>query len=177
MVPTINRRPTGNGTAAKNGTGRADQTHSTGPWGHDDDPIDVAEVAVLGAAMLDRQAATGVLATLTGDDFRGDAHRVVFDAVEGLVAAGSPVDLVTVTDRLACGGRLDEVGGPVALSRLADPLTCPSPAAWHAYAAIVLRASRTRRVRSALARAIHRIDDGTDVEQVASEVAAEVKPW
>jgi replicative DNA helicase len=145
-------------------------------WGSLNAAVDVAETGLLGAALLSAEAATAIVAELSADDFGREAHRIVFDAVAALVAAGVPVDTVTLTDRLARDGQLDEVGGATALSLLLDPLTCPSPAAWPVYARIVLRGSRTRRVRSALARAIRRIDDGHDVEQVASEVALAVAP-
>jgi replicative DNA helicase len=176
MGETMRSGPVGGGRSIAE-AGQAGMAQHIAAWGLSDDPVDVAEIGVLGAALLSDAARAGLLDLLDPSDFAREAHAVVWSAIAAEDAAGGPVDLVTSTDRLARCGQLDEIGGPAALSWLVDGLTCPSPSAWPAYGRIVLRGSRTRRVRAALARGVRRLDDGDDLEQVAGEVAAEVKPW
>jgi replicative DNA helicase len=142
--------------------------HTAGP--RHDQALDVAEVAVLGAALLSVEARDGLLKMLTPRDFARDAHGVVFDVIGQLVAAGTDVDLVTLTCDLADRDLLDEVGGADAVSRLSSPEACPSPAAWPAYATPVVREARRRRLRTVLAGALVRLDRGEDPNVVAAEI-------
>jgi len=80
-----------------------------------------AEAAVLGHALLDRGRADEMLDNVTEDAFTREAHRIVYRHVAQLRNEGETPDVVTVTDRLGREGWLDEVGGAVALSDLAQP--------------------------------------------------------
>ncbi len=82
------------------------------------------------AAALDAIAASGV----TAEDFTGPAGRVVLAALD-LYAAGNPVDLYTVPDRLAAA-TLAALGGEFALSRLVDTAPPMAHAAFHCRALI-----------------------------------------
>ena len=113
-----------------------------------DKATDLAEAATLGAAMLRDDAAAGIVDTLSADAFAREAHRVMFEAIAALVADGEPVDTVTVTDRLASRGRLDEVGGAVAVSSLTSLETTPVPASWRHYCRAVAE-DHDRRLRVA----------------------------
>jgi len=116
-----------------------------------------AEVSVLGAAMLSRAAASDAVEFLRVDDFYRNAHRVVFEAVQQLTAAGEPVDTVTVTEWLARHDRLDEVGGPSAVHELT--VAVPTAANASYYARIVREKSLLRRL----------IDAGTAVVKLGYE--------
>ena len=100
-----------------------------------------AETAVLGACLLSPQACQTAVDTLTPEDFYRTAHGQVFSAVVEQYERGR-VDTVTVTELLSDRGRLDEVGGPVAVHDLTD--TTPSPAAVEHYARIVADKARRR---------------------------------
>jgi replicative DNA helicase len=134
--------------------------------------VDVAELAVLGAALLSTQARDGLMKMLSPRDFARDAHGVVFEVIGQLVAAGTHVDIVTLTCALIDRDLLDEVGGADAVSRLTSPEACPSPAAWPCYATPVARESRRRRLRTVLAGALVRLDRGEDPNVVAAEIIA-----
>ena len=121
-----------------------------------------AEVSVLGASLLSRAAASDVVELLRPDDFYRNAHRVVFEAVRDLTAAGEAVDTVTVTEWLARRDRLDEVGGPAALHDLT--VAVPTAANASYYARIVRDNSLRRRL----------IDAGTDVVRLGYESTDEV---
>lgn len=69
-----------------------------------------AEQAVIGGLMLDNDAIDRMGPLRAGDFYRHD-HRLVFEAVTGLLALQQPADITTVFDRLAAAGHLDTVGG------------------------------------------------------------------
>ncbi|MBW3657212.1 MAG: replicative DNA helicase [Actinobacteria bacterium] len=116
-----------------------------------------AEVSVLGAALLSRNAANEVVEILKPSDFYRTAHRVVFEGVQELMHKGEPCDAVTILDWLARNGRLDEVGGAGSI----HDLTAAVPTAANAvhYARIVREKALLRRV----------IDAGTEIAALGYE--------
>ena len=70
-----------------------------------------AEVSVLGACLLSRNAAIEVSEFLQAEDFYRSAHRTVYEVIQELMARSEPIDPVTLLDLLAATGRLAEVGG------------------------------------------------------------------
>ena len=114
----------------------------------DDDPAPVgqlAEAAVLSAAMWSPDAARGVVDHLTADMFTREAHRIVFETITKLVDLEIHVDMITITDQLIEDDRLDHVGGAGAVADLSNPDTCPAVAAWKHYARIIWRDHDRRR--------------------------------
>jgi replicative DNA helicase len=88
------------------------------------------ERGCLGSALLD-VAAFSVLKNdigLSGDSFYLPAHRLVWEAMEELAAAGRPVDCVTVGDALKRSGGLEKIRRPLFL----DGLMENTPTAAHA---------------------------------------------
>ena len=81
-----------------------------------------AEQSVLGAILLDNTAINPAGETLTSEDFYGEAHRVVFEAMVALSEDDSPIDAVTVAERLERSGQLERAGGLGYLSTLMDGL-------------------------------------------------------
>jgi replicative DNA helicase len=78
-----------------------------------------SEESLLGALLLSRDALTAVAELgLRADDFYKPAHQHVYEAIRTLVAAGEPVDVVTVADELRRDGLLDELGGSALLLEL-----------------------------------------------------------
>ena len=59
-----------------------------------------AEQSVLGAMLMDRDAIATASESICGDDFYQKAYGVVFDSSVELFNEGTPVDLVTLQDRL-----------------------------------------------------------------------------
>jgi replicative DNA helicase len=80
-----------------------------------------AEQSVLGAILLSDRAfyPVAVEDRLRPDDFYREAHRIVYAAMLDLHDRGDPIDIVTLTEHLRQGGRLEEVGGEAALHALA----------------------------------------------------------
>jgi replicative DNA helicase len=77
-----------------------------------------AEVAVLGAILIDGQAIGDAVELLTADYFYKDAHRKIFTAIISLFNENKAVDLITLTENLNQTGALEEVGGPDYLAYL-----------------------------------------------------------
>ncbi len=105
-----------------------------------------AEQSVLGAILLsDRSLYALVIEEgLRAEDFYRERYGLIYQAMLDLYEASEPVDVLTVTDRLRQGGRLEEVGGAATV----DELTGLVPAAGHArrYAQIVREMSLLRRL-------------------------------
>ncbi len=103
-----------------------------------------AEVAVLGAMMLDNSA-VGVAAELLDEQvFYRMAHRKIFSAIMNLFARDEAVDLVTVTQELKKRKDLDDVGGAAYLSTVLGSVATTANVRHHAK--IVLEKSVLRRL-------------------------------
>ena len=103
-----------------------------------------AEVAVLGAMMLDNSA-VGVAAELLDEHvFYRMAHRKIFNAIMNLFARDEAVDLVTVTQELKKRKDLDDVGGAAYLSTILGSVATTANVRYHAK--IVLEKSVLRRL-------------------------------
>ncbi len=71
-----------------------------------------AEESLLGALLLSRDAVnTATEIGIAASEFYKPAHQLVYEAIRVLMAAGEPVDAVTVGDELRRSGLLDEIGG------------------------------------------------------------------
>ncbi len=70
-----------------------------------------AEQSVLGAMLLDMQCIPDVMNLCKADDFYIDRHKELYLAIVELYNLGSPIDIVTIKDRLILRGSLDSVGG------------------------------------------------------------------
>ena len=76
------------------------------------------EEAVLGAIMLEKNAALEILDILTAESFYSPAHQKIFAAVADLSKTYQPIDILTVTEELRKNKELDEVGGAYYVSKL-----------------------------------------------------------
>src|ERR1022692_4641742 len=79
-----------------------------------------AEVAILGAMMLDAVAISDATGRLKTEDFSLDSHRRIYDATLELMTAGHAVDMITVRETLARKKELEAVGGPPYLAYLVE---------------------------------------------------------
>src|SRR5512147_546560 len=79
-----------------------------------------AEQSVLGAILLDNEAAHDVIEILRPEDFYKDAHRKIFEACLALIDRSEPADLVTLTNELKKQGGLEAIGGAAYLAALVD---------------------------------------------------------
>jgi replicative DNA helicase len=106
-----------------NAVGELHAFHRTRPPTDEDPPIarlhfDGAEQAVLGAAMLEPEAAGYVCTRCRAEHFYRAAHKVIFEAVVGVFNDRRPVDIITVGAALRYQDDLDTCGGPQYLTEL-----------------------------------------------------------
>lgn len=103
-----------------------------------------AEQSVLGALLIDREALGRVADILSAADFYRREHRLIFESIEQLVAAGQPVDVVTVFEHLEAAGRADNCGGLAYLNAMMQSV--PAATNLRRYAEIVVERATLRQV-------------------------------
>lgn len=103
-----------------------------------------AEVAALGALLLNEEALPVVIRYLRPDDFYRSAHRRIFEAILALFNRSDPVDLITLTDELERSEALEACGGAAYISGLTTGV--PTSANIEYYARIVQACSMRRRM-------------------------------
>lgn len=131
------------------------------------------EMAVLGAMMLDQEAAARAFEVLDETCFFKEAHRNIFWAIQKLYQRNDPIDLVTVTDVINADGKLEDVGGGAYLAELVGRVASPANVEHHAR--IVLYKSLLRKMIHTCTRAIdqcYREPDEVDalLDQTENEI-------
>lgn len=77
-----------------------------------------SEQSVLGALLLDPLAADR-LGALRPEHFYTESHRVILAEIMRMIAAGKPVDVITVAEELSANGQDEQSGGLAYLGELA----------------------------------------------------------
>ncbi|MEW6607620.1 MAG: replicative DNA helicase [bacterium] len=77
-----------------------------------------AEVSVIGAMLMDKDAICKAVEVLSEDAFYKTTHRKIYSAILDLFERNEPVDLVTLTNELKRKGELGNVGGPLYLTTI-----------------------------------------------------------
>ena len=90
------------------------------------------EKAVLGALMIDRDAYAVVCEMLYPESFYEPRNQMVYAAIRDLSMDEKPVDVLTVTERLAKNGTLEEVGGPAYVAELSSRVASSANIEYHA---------------------------------------------
>src|SRR5436190_17332588 len=111
-----------------------------------------AEMAVLGAMLIEREAQAKALELLDESSFYKPAHQHIFRIIAGLFADGSAVDVVTVGEQLKNQRLLNEIGGASYLTDLANVV--PTAANIEHYARIVKDKSILRQLISTATRIV-----------------------
>lgn len=91
-----------------------------------------AELAVLGAMLINKEALITGEDMLRGKDFYREANAVIFTAATNLQAKGSEVDALTVVEELRRMGQLENVGGVAYVMDLPNHVVAASDIAHHA---------------------------------------------
>ena len=90
------------------------------------------EEAVLGAMLIEHEAATIALQVLKSDDFYKPAHKHIFDTLFDLYERDNPLDLITVENELRDKNLLDQVGGGGYLADLTRSVSSAASIDYHA---------------------------------------------
>ncbi len=96
-----------------------------------------AECSLLGALLMDESAAARVADQVEPRDFYKSKHRFIYECVVELFERSEPIDVLTVSNRLAEKEKLEEIGGRSYLTDLVNSV----PTSAHAleYAKIIQR--------------------------------------
>lgn len=101
-----------------------------------------AEQSVIGGIFIDNLRWEEVSARLSAKDFYARPHQLIFKAIVALMETATPVDLITVSEKLEQQRQLSEIGG---LAYLADLMkNTPSAANIMAYVDIVVERALLR---------------------------------
>jgi replicative DNA helicase len=96
------------------------------PWSNE------AEQAVLGAMLLDQDAALKAAELLDDTMFYREAHRLLFRAMVALTERGDVIDPVTLRDELVRRGDLERAGGMEYIGALIDVVPTAANVDYHA---------------------------------------------
>lgn len=124
-----------------------------------------AEVSVLGACLIDRDAVVSVVEVLRPAYFYEEKHGAIFSAIVEMYQDRKPVDIVSVSEELKRQKQLTEVGGTAYLTELANKV----PTAGHVehYAALVKDQYTKRQLISAAGKISEMaFDEGRDVREI-----------
>jgi replicative DNA helicase len=127
-----------------------------------------AEIATLGAVLIDTEALPAIIHLVRPEDFYKGAHQRMYEAILALFDKGQSIDLITLTEELRSRGVLELCGGPAYVSRLTSAV--PTSANVEFYARIVQATS----IRRTLARVSQEIiaqahDDGAEISVILEE--------
>ena len=89
------------------------------------------EKAVIGAMLIERQAAPIAIPLLRPEMFYYKKHETIFKALRDMMSQGRPIDIITVADYMRSAGTLDEVGGPYYITALSGGVTSSAHLEYH----------------------------------------------
>lgn len=119
-----------------NQNGSKNQNQSNGSTAHDGGriPPQAVEIeeAVLGAMLIEHEAATIALQMLKPDDFYKPAHKHIFETLFDLYERDNPLDLITVENELRDNNLLDKIGGAGYLADLTRSVSSAASVDYHA---------------------------------------------
>lgn len=94
--------------------------------------VDVEEL-ILGAALIDNsaEAQVSIFNELRVDDFYKEVNKIIYSNMLDMFRNSQAIDLVTITEKLASKGLLDEVGGAIHISKLTNRVASSSNVETH----------------------------------------------
>lgn len=127
-----------------------------------------AEMCVLGAMLLDKEAIAQAIEHVRRDYFYKEANAAIYQAIIELYDANQPVDIVTLSEHLKKKKELESAGGAAYISALLEAI--PSAANIGHYLAIVREKALLRRLITAASGIVGRCYEGPeDINEVLDE--------
>ena len=80
----------------------------------------IAEQAVLGSMLVDKDAVISAVEILKADDFYREDNKEIYAAMFELYSLGKHIDMITLKDQLTLRGTIDKVGGTEYIAMLID---------------------------------------------------------
>jgi len=124
-----------------------------------------AEMSLLGALMLDKDAMIRIADLVRADDFYKDAHGKIFQTMVDLYSKREPIDILSLGNRLEEKSHLEVIGGRSYLMELSNTV----PTAGHVmhYAQIIQKKATLRRLINAASEiASIGFDESEDIEKL-----------
>jgi replicative DNA helicase len=132
-----------------------------------------AEESALGALLLDKDAIIAVAEFLAPDDFYDDRHKEIYETCIELYEDRTPIDVLTVADRLKRRKSLKKVGGASYLAELANKV--PTAAHVEHYGKIVKDAATKRSLMAAASKLVDlSLDDSLAAAELLDKAESEV---
>ena len=135
-----------------------------------------AEMAVLGAVLIDNAAYSVITESLTEEAFYKQAHQRIFQAMEHLSQKSEAIDVLTLSEELKRMGAYQTIGGPAYLTQIMDNVHTAANAEY--YARVVLDKYLLRKLISISGvisnRALHGSEDASEVLDEAERLIFEV---
>ncbi len=103
-----------------------------------------AEMAAMGALLIEMHAANTVFEMLEESAFYKEAHRKIFVAARQLYERSEPIDILTVSEELNKSGDLEKIGGSYYLTELVE--RTPSAANVEHYCRIIINKALLRKL-------------------------------
>ncbi|MFQ5988385.1 MAG: replicative DNA helicase [Candidatus Methylomirabilales bacterium] len=128
-----------------------------------------AEVAVLGAILLEHEALVKALEILRGNYFYRGAHQKIFVACEELFERNEPVDLITLANELTRRNQIEEIGGSQYLASLAEAVPTAANIIYHA--SIVRAKALLRELINACSSVVSACYDDTEPTETLLDLA------
>ena len=132
-----------------------------------------AEMSVLGAMLLDKDAIAQAIETISEDSFYKEANGKLYSSIVALYDSNQPVDIVTLSEHLKKQKDLESVGGAGYISSLLDAI----PSAAHAghYLKIIQEKAILRRLIAIAAKiTIRCYDGGEEAVEVLDEAEKQI---
>ena len=108
-----------------------------------------AEQSLLGALLIDKNAMIKVADSLRPEDFYSNQNGMIYETMLELFGNQTPIDLLSLSNRLEEKGKLEKIGGRSVLSGLASQV--PSSGHVKHYSEIIQKKSTLRRLASCAA--------------------------
>lgn len=132
-----------------------------------------AEISVLGALLLDKDAIIAVAEFLEGRHFYDDRHKEIYDSMIDLYQQRTPIDILTVSERLKKRKVLKNIGGVTYLAELTNRV--PTAAHVEHYGKIVKDQATKRSLMLAASRLVElSMDEGLAAEELLDKAESEV---
>ena len=138
-------------------------------------PQDIAsEMSILGAISLDSSSIEAVNTIISAEDFYRESHRLIFRAICAMYEQKTPVDFITITNRLGTMGILEQVGGAAYIATLIDFVPTSANVAY--YCRIVAEKAYLRRLITSAQNVMVMAYNGQAAEEITPILEAIPKP-
>lgn len=132
-----------------------------------------AEESALGALLLDKDAIIAVAEFLAPDHFYEDKHKEIYETCIELYEERTPIDVLTVAERLKKRKSLKRIGGASYLAELANKV--PTAAHVEHYGKIVKDAATKRSLMTAASKLVDlSLDDSLAADELLDKAESEV---